>query len=181
MGRTLTSAGDDLGRADGFHDLLPALTRGLDVRDIFRQLSDVAVRIVPHEEAALLLQKTDGQFEMFASTGTPREVVCVHDHARALKTREPQVLDSIPGSPPGLRSGLTVPVGINDQFFGVLALFSQRPQAYSARDLADAERLAAYLALAISHQRLAEAVRDAALERERAASIETSVELLRTI
>src|SRR4029077_6890699 len=36
-------------------------------------------------------------------------------------------------------------------------------------------------ALAISHQRLAEAVRDAALDRERAASIETSVELLRTI
>jgi len=55
MGRTLTSASDDLGRTDGFHDLLPALARGLDVRDIFRQLSDVAVRIVPHDEAALLL------------------------------------------------------------------------------------------------------------------------------
>src|SRR5262249_60248675 len=74
-----------------------------------------------------------------------------------------------------------VPVRPNDQFFGVLAMFSQRPQAYSARDLADAERLAAYLALAISHQRLADAVRDAALDRESAASIETSVELLRKI
>jgi transcriptional regulator with GAF, ATPase, and Fis domain len=175
------SAGDDLGQLDAFHDLLPALARGLDVRDIFRQLSSVGARIVPHDEATLLLQKGDGHFEMFASTGTPREVICVKDRAHALNMREPQLLDSIPEPERGLRSGLTVPVRINDQFFGVLALFSQRPQAYSGRDLADAERLAAYLALAISHQRLAEKARDAALDRERAASIETSVELLRTI
>ena len=170
-----------ISRTDAFHDLLPALARGLDIRDIFRQLSEVAARIVPHDEATLLLQNADGQFDMFASTGTPREIVCVDDPAHALNTREAQLLDSLPAPDRGLRSGLTVPVRINDQFFGVLALCSRRPQAYSDRDLADGERLAAYLAVAISHYRLAEAVRDAALARERAASIETSVELLRTI
>ena len=149
-----------------FHDLLPALARGLEVRDIFRQLSDVAARIVPHDEATLLLQKPDGHFEMFANTGTAREVVCVDDPALALNTREPQLLNALPEPERGLQSGLTVPVRINDQFFGVLALLSQRPLAYSERDLALAERLAVYLALAISHQRLAEAVRDAALDRE---------------
>ncbi|HJZ73706.1 MAG TPA: sigma 54-interacting transcriptional regulator [Vicinamibacterales bacterium] len=175
------NAADNLRERDAFHDLLPALARGLDVRDIFRQLSTVAARIVPHDEATLLVQKSDGHFEMFASTGTPREVTCVGGREQTLNTREPQLLDSIPEPDRGLLSGLTVPVRTNDQFFGVLAMFSQRPQAYSARDLADAERLAAYLALAISHQRLADVVRDAALDRERAASIETSVELLRTI
>jgi transcriptional regulator with GAF, ATPase, and Fis domain len=174
-------AGDDLGQLDAFRDLLPALARGLDVRDIFRQLSDVAVRIVPHDEATLLLQKPDGHFEMFASTGTPREIVCRHDPVDALNIHEPQLLDSLFEPDRGLQSGLTVPVRINDQFFGVFALFSRRPQAYAGGDLVQAERLAAYLALAISHQRLAEAARDAALDRERAASIETSVELLRTI
>ena len=170
----LERAVDDLGQLDAFQDLLPALARGLDVREIFRQLSDVAARIVPHDEATLLLQKADGHFEMFASTGTPREIICRNDPAHALNIHEPQLLDSIPGPDRGLHSGLTVPVRINDRFFGVFALFSQRPQAYADRDLAQAERLAAYLALAISHQRLSESARDAALDRERAASIETS-------
>ena len=166
---------------DAFYDLLPALARGLDVRDIFRQLSDVAARIVPHDEANLLLQQPDGRFEMFASTGRTREIVCVNSPAHALNTLEPTLLNSIPGPDRGLRSGLTVPVRINDQYFGVFAVFSSRPQAYADSDLVNAERLAAYLALALSHQRLAEAARDAALQRERADSIETSVELLRTI
>jgi transcriptional regulator with GAF, ATPase, and Fis domain len=177
----LEGAEDELGELDAFHDLLPALARGLDVREIFRQLSDVAARIVPHDEAALILEKADGQFEMFACTGTPREVVCRADPSHGLNTREPQLLDPMPGPDRGLQSGLTVPVRINDRFFGVFALFSKRPHAYAERDLAQAGRLASYLALAISHQRLADTARDAALDRERATSIETSVELLRTI
>jgi len=168
-------------RLDAFHDLLPALARGLDIREIFRQLSDVAARIVPHDEATLLLQAPDGHFEMFASTGSSREIVCQHEPADALNTRERQLLDSVPGPYRGLQSGLTVPVRINDEFFGVFALFAQRAQAYGEADLVQAERLAAYLALGISHQRLADAARDAALARERTASIETSVALLRTI
>src|ERR1700682_3633756 len=123
----LESASNEPGQLDAFHDLLPALARGLDVREIFRQLSDVAARIVPHDEANLLLQKADGHFEMFASTGTSREIVCVNDPAHALNTREPQLLDRVPDLDRGLQSGLTAPVRINDQFFGVFALFSQRP------------------------------------------------------
>jgi transcriptional regulator with GAF, ATPase, and Fis domain len=177
----MVDGADDLDQLDAFRDLLPALARGLDVREIFRQLSDVAARIVPHDEATLLLQEPDGHFETFASTGTPGEIACRNDPAHALNMREPRLLDSIAAPDRGMESGLTVPVAINDQFFGVFALFSRRPHAYADRDLVQAKRLAAYLALAISHQRLANAARDAARDRERAASIETSVELLRTI
>src|SRR5260221_13036444 len=106
------SVGDDLGQLDAFHDLLPALARGLDVREIFRQLSDVAARIVPHDEANLLLQKADGQFELFASTGTSREIVCVHDPAHALNPRESQLLDLVPDPGRAPQSGLTVPARI---------------------------------------------------------------------
>jgi two-component system response regulator AtoC len=166
---------------DAFYDLLPAMALGLDVREIFRQLSDVAGHIVPHDEANLLLQQPDGSFEMFASTGSTRRIVCVNHPAQELNARTPQLLNSVPGPERGLRSGLTVPIRINDQYFGVFAVFSSRPQAYANTDLAHAERLATYLALALSHQRMADAARDGALQRERAASIETSVELLRTI
>jgi transcriptional regulator with PAS, ATPase and Fis domain len=43
------------------------------------------------------------------------------------------------------------------------------------------QRLVGYIAVGLAHQRLAEAARRAAVERARAASIESSVELLRTI
>src|SRR5260370_834699 len=42
-------------------------------------------------------------------------------------------------------------------------------------------RLADHVAVALAHQRLAEAARQAAVERERSAIIESSVELLREI
>jgi transcriptional regulator with GAF, ATPase, and Fis domain len=94
---------------------------------------------------------------------------------------EPQVFDAVPGPERGLRSGLSVPVSIDDRMVGVFALFSRRPRAYSTRDLILAGRLAGYVAVALSHQRLAENARRAAVERERSASIESSIELLRTI
>jgi transcriptional regulator with GAF, ATPase, and Fis domain len=73
------------------------------------------------------------------------------------------------------------PVFIGDAVVGVFALFSRRPHAYSPQDLDLAQRLAGYVAVGLSHQRLAEAARHAAVDRARTASIESSVELLRTI
>lgn len=174
----IESTETDVERVDAFHDLLPALARGLDVREIFRQLSDVAARVVPHDEATLVIQKPDGEFEMYATTSTSHEVVCVNATSHTIDTRAPKILDV---TKRGFRSGLTVPVLINDQFFGVIALLSKAPGTYSNRDLVHAQRLASHLAVAISHQRLAEQARDAAIERDRSATVEASVELLRTI
>ncbi len=175
----------DLSQLDAFHELLPALARGLDVRDVFEQLSTAAARIVPHDMANLVLRvgETD-EFRLYATTDPGHEIVCrervaaIHgDQLRKPRIKKPPCF----GSEWGIQSALTVPVQINDQFFGVFGLASRRPNAYSERDLVDAQRLASYLAVAISHQRLAEQTRDAALERDRAASVEASVELLRTI
>src|SRR5258708_12991307 len=61
-------------RLDVLHELLPALARALDVRDVFRQLSDVATRIIPHDEANLLLLADDGAgFRLYATTGDGAE------------------------------------------------------------------------------------------------------------
>src|SRR5258708_11754791 len=87
----------------------------------------------------------------------------------------------VPGPARVLRSGVCAPVFIGDEVAGVFALFSRRPDAYSSQDLALVQRLAAYVAVGLAHQRLAEAARHAAVERARTASIDSSVELLRTI
>src|ERR1700674_5680033 len=123
----------DVQRLEAFHDLLPALARALDIRDVFQHLSDVASRIVPHDEANLALLTEDGsQFRMYASTrnGAP-EVVCRGRDCPIGEADEPQLFDAVPGPERGLRSGLSVPVRIDEQMVGVFALFSARPKAYS--------------------------------------------------
>jgi transcriptional regulator with GAF, ATPase, and Fis domain len=173
----------DVEHLSAFDDLLPTLARALDVRDIFQHFSKTAGRIVPHDEANLALLTPDGtQFRLYASTrdGGP-ELVCRGKGCPIGDAEEPQLFDVVPGPERGLRSGLSAPVRIDDQLVGVLALFSRRSDAYSTRDLVAAERLAGYVGVALAHQRLAEAARHAAVERERTASIESSVDLLRTI
>ena len=173
----------DLSQLDAFHALLPALAGSLDIRDVFQHLSTVASRIVPHDEANLALATDDGtQFRLYASTreGAP-ELVCREDHCVLRDPIGARLMDPVPGPERGLRSGVCAPVLIGDAVVGVFALFSRRPHAYSPEDLALVQRLAAYVAVGLAHQRLAEAARHAAVERARTASIESSVELLRTI
>ena len=138
------------GQVDPFHDLLPTLARGLDVRDIFQQLSIVASRIVPHDEANLAALMEDGAgVQLYIATGdSPPEVRRLEEPTSIVVADEPRLIDIVPGPERGLRSGLSVPVRIEDRLVGVFALFSRRPQAYSDHDLTHAERLAGAAAVA---------------------------------
>src|SRR5258707_4888024 len=183
MTQTAEYATVNLDQLDAFHALLPALAQALDVRDVFQQLSAVASRIVPHDEANLAITTEDeSQYRLYASTrqGAP-ELLCRADHDVLQDPMTPRLLDTVPGPERGLRSGVCVPVFVDEKIVGVFALFSRRPHAYSPQDLALVQQLASYVAVGLAHQRLAETARRAAVERERTASIESSVELLRTI
>src|SRR5438105_9737441 len=173
----------DVQRLDAFHDLLPTLARALDVRDIFHHLSHVAARIVPHDEANLALLTDDGsQFRQYASTREDGpELVCREKGCSALRDPATPHLFDLTNFDNGLRSGVTAPVRIDDNLVGVFVLLSRQPGAYSTGDLALVQRLADYIGVALAHQRLAETARHAAVERERAANVEGSVELLRAI
>src|SRR5882724_10154300 len=167
---------------NAFDALLPALARALDVRDAFHQLSAIASRIVPHDEASLALLTDDrSHFRLYASTHRDPTLVCREDSCVLQEPIVARVLDTVPGPERGLRSGVCTPVLIDEEIVGVFGLFSRRPQAYSQEHLALVVRLAGYVAVGLAHQRLADAARRAAVERERTANIESSVELLRTI
>jgi transcriptional regulator with GAF, ATPase, and Fis domain len=187
MSATVVEIADPVSReasvAEAFHDLLPTLARALDVREVFQHLSAVAVRIVPHDEANLALLTDDGtRFRLFASTGDGvPELLCREDRCFLRDLSQPHIFDPTAGYAHGLRSGISAPVRIEDKVIGVFALLSRRTDAYSTRDLTFVQRLADYVAVGLSHQQLAEAARNAAVELERAASIESSVELLRAI
>src|SRR5260221_14180145 len=69
-------------QSDAFHELLVTLAGALDIRDVFRRLSAVAARVLPHNEANLALLTEDGaRYRLYASTrdGEP-ELVCPGEH-----------------------------------------------------------------------------------------------------
>jgi two-component system NtrC family response regulator len=183
MSTTLDAVPAAVRDMDAFHELLPAIASALDVRDVFRRLSEVAARIVPHDEANLALLSDDGsRFRMFASTADgPPETLCRDDRCIFKDLSQARLFTPGAGFSTRLISGVSAPVRIGDQAIGVLALLSQQPHAYAHDDLTHVQRLADYVAVALSHQRLAEAARLAAVDRERSDSLESSVELLRAI
>jgi hypothetical protein len=117
----------DLTQLDAFHDLLPALAGSLDIRDVFQRLSEVASRIVPHDEANLLLATDDGtQYRLYASTGDRApDLVCREDHCVLREPATAKLMIEIPGPARDLRSGVCAPVFISDEVTGVFALFSR--------------------------------------------------------
>jgi transcriptional regulator with PAS, ATPase and Fis domain len=172
-------------RLDAFDDLLTALARGLDIREVIQHLSAAAARIVPHDEADFALLSDDRTMLLIhASTGDGAERRISRDEFAPIVVdiTQPAIVNDLPGAGcKGFRSVVSAPVKLDGEVAGVFCLLSNRPGAYSANCLRETERLARYLGLALAHQRLAEQAKNAALERERAASIEGSAELLRTI
>jgi transcriptional regulator with GAF, ATPase, and Fis domain len=172
-------------RLDALDDLLAALARGLDVREIFQQASAAAARIVPHDEANFALVTDDPSIlRVYASTGRAADHSISRDKLAPFvpDITLPVIANQLPGAEcKGFQSVVSAPVKVNGDVAGVFLLLSKRPQAYSEDCLRETERLARYLGLALAHQRLAEQARDAAVERERAETIESSAALLRTI
>src|SRR5262249_16763954 len=78
----------------------------------------------------------------------------------------------------GIQCGLRVPVWAEDQPIGTLTLLSRHSDMYSQRDLILAQRVADCLAVVLSHQRLAEAARQAAESRGGGERFERGVKML---
>src|SRR5437763_1822337 len=180
---TIDRPGTEVDRAGMFHELLSTIGGALDIRDVFQRLSRVVAGMIVHDEADLALLTDEGtRFRMYASTQEREpESVCSREHSGLSNPSVPILFHDAFGRESGLRSGLRVPVRANGELIGVFALLSRRADAYTERDLELAQRVADYVAIAVSHQRLAETARRAALERDRAANLESSVELLRAI
>jgi transcriptional regulator with GAF, ATPase, and Fis domain len=78
----------------------------------------------------------------------------------------------------GARSALRVAIPLGSDVFGSLFFLARDPGRFSDEDVDFARRVADHLALALSHQRLAEAARRDAAARETAARLEAQVATL---
>jgi transcriptional regulator with GAF, ATPase, and Fis domain len=160
---------DRLRRLEAVERLLPAFFQVLDVREIFDRVSAITGDVVPHEFASV------GVFndELTEVTIGPREYTGPMPYppsqtsawlCRFLKDllAHPIDRDRDSAANQGARSSIRIAIRLGGTVIGALNYSSRRPSCYGALDLTIGRRVADYVALAMSHQRLAEEGRRAA-------------------
>jgi transcriptional regulator with GAF, ATPase, and Fis domain len=183
-------------RIDSLRGLLHTMAGALDIRHVFTEVSDVVRGGLPHDILVITAWGKDGaSFRLYAVAGTETDAellepqVLTGDDRTALN-RDAYVIhdadaelapDSIRGRifrRFGVRSALRVPMPLGAEVFGSLFFLSRLTDSFSEDDVDFARRVADHLALALSHERLAEAARSQAESREMAARLEAQVATL---
>jgi transcriptional regulator with GAF, ATPase, and Fis domain len=186
---------DRLRRLDALAELLPMLGSSLDIREIFGRLSAVTTQVLPHDAMAVVLIADDREHvhlhAVSADVDFARpDVLPVPAHERDRLLNEPWdfiILDDVQGDPrwrdlpparAGYRSSLRVPIRAHGDLVGGVNFMSRAPSAFTESDVPVARRVADYITVVLSHQRLADEAQRAAAARERAAQLERRVKVL---
>src|SRR5215467_6362330 len=169
-------------RLEAIHDLLPVLVSARDALEICEHLGGISPRLVRRDVMRLALLADDGvQLRIYEAHGNGRPVVVSGSPMCPPRDlTDAHMADEI-RSDGTAWAGISAPIGVNERAVGFLALHVRHPTRYTIDDLALLRWLADYVAIAVSHQRLAASVKQAAAERERMTTVEASMELLRTI
>ena len=184
-------------RIDSLRGLLHTMAGSLDIRRVFDKVSEVVRGGLPHDVLALTSWGEDGvSFRVYALAGARVDApgfwspVTLMGEDLAQLQRGAYVVQDVDAEFPqdsirgrlfrrvGARSALRVPLPLGSQVFGSLFFLSREPASFIEDDLDFAKRVADHLALALSHERLAEAARRDAEAREVAARLEAQVATL---
>lgn len=177
-------------RSEALEALLPTLSRALDIREVFDQLSAAVGPILPHDRMALGLFTEDRKkvrIHAYSGDRIPEmpETICIEEPQTPVTTDwsfflvrdlrvEPQCCgpkyDGMKDD--GLRSLLRVPVRLEGEVVGGLNFLSREVGRYREEDAEIARRIADQVALVLSHEKLAEEARVAASAREEARRLE---------
>ncbi len=190
----VTVDADQLARLDALAELLPLLSEALDIRDVFSRVSRISHRVLPHDSLALALLSPDRRslivhaisgdvdFARPDRIALPAELQALldepWDHLLCDDMHEDPVMRQMPPVQAGLLSSLRVPMRRDGRLIGGLNFMSREIGRFTLRDVPIAQRVAAYAALTLAHQELAEAAARAAEARERAAALEERVRVL---
>jgi transcriptional regulator with PAS, ATPase and Fis domain len=167
-------------------ELLRTIANVLDIRPVLPQVSEIVNKMLPHDALALACLEPGGQVGLEATTSNLPAV-----HPLMLRTPVPEdfiigdltseplpVLGGIDPTAPlvacGYRSvlGISTPMG-DDRL--VVAFWSKQHHAYDRRDVPMARRIADHIAVAVSHDRLARAVGNAARRPSGGAGVDDTV------
>ncbi len=184
-------------RLESLERLLHTMAESLDIRQVFADVSEVVRGGLPHDVLAMTSWGDDGRsFRVYALAGA--EVTDAAFWAPTILTGEDRTLLH-PGSyvvrdvatdiasnsvrarlfgKLGIQTALRIAIPLGSGIFGSLFFLSRETEAFGEDDVMFARRVAHHLALALSHQRLAEAARRDTEAREMAARLEAQVATL---
>jgi transcriptional regulator with GAF, ATPase, and Fis domain len=183
-----------LRRLDAVDRLLPAFFRVLDVRQIFDRLSEITKDVLRHDFASMgILSEDLMEMELYAQTaeGPFKQYrgTMIFPVAQT-STWIYRVIDDLSTHPlernwesfqAGFRSSMRIAIRREDTILAALNVSTRELNPYTAADVRVALRIADYVALALSHQQLAEESKRAAALHQRAANLELLDELLATV
>ena len=171
--------------------LLPAILRVLDVREVFDRLSSISQAALQHDMLTLGVLSDDlTMLTMYARTGAGPNLGSVFPQPYPPSVSmawDFDIIDDRKAFPPeqdrpptrlGMRSSVRVPFRFEGTTIGGLAFHAHEPAKYSSIDIAVARRLAEYVAVAMSHHRLAERAAEQARQSEELRARTTNLELL---
>ena len=181
-------------RSEALEALLPTLSKALDIREVFDQLSAAVGGILPHDRMALGLYSEDRKsIRIHAYTGErlpdmPDSIRIDDASADAdwsfFLVRDLQIDPGCCGGKydvmkrEGMRSLLRVPIRLEGEIVGGLNFLSRTVGQYREEDADIARRIADQVALVLSHEKLADEARLAAEAREEALRLEGRVAAL---
>jgi transcriptional regulator with GAF, ATPase, and Fis domain len=184
-------------RIDSLRGLLHTMAESLDLRLVFGDISEVVRGGLPHDILAITSWGLDGtSFRLYALAGAQVDdptfwapMSLTGSDAAQLNRDAYVIRDTEVEIPPdslrarlfrrlAVRSALRVPMPLGKDVFGSIFFMARDVDRFSEDDFDFARRVADHLALALSHQRLAEAARRDAESRETAARLEAQVATL---
>ena len=183
---------DRLRRLDESAEVVTALTDALDVRDVFHRIAAISRNVLPHDAISLGLFNDDlSRAQHYASSGVddvregpnpyPLDLTAAWDYIIIDDAPILPIEKDQPGVTLGFHSSLRVAVRLGDRVIGGIDFMSREPATYSWTDVVVGRRIADQVALALSHQRLAEESRRLAALAERTANLEMLDGLLGTV
>jgi transcriptional regulator with PAS, ATPase and Fis domain len=174
-------------------ELLRTIAAVLDIRTVFPEVSEIANKVLAHDLLTMMFHDRGGRILIEAAStdefrgltrffkaddSKPDDGYVIVDDltTAALPIVEPVDLrERIVAA--GFRSVLVVLTRARHQDMG-LGFWSKQTRAFSPDDVPVARRIADHVALAVSHEQLAEAARQVAETRGRAERLEARVQLL---
>jgi DNA-binding NtrC family response regulator len=167
-------------------ELLRTIACVLDIRPVLPRVSEIVNKMLPHDALALACLEQDGQVGIEAATEDVPAVQTLvlrtpvaEDFIISDLTSEP--LPVVRGNDPthrliatGYRSVLGISTPVGDDVLA-LAFWSKQRHAYDRRDVLMARRIADYIAVAVSHERLSKAGGNAANRSAGGAAVDDTV------
>jgi transcriptional regulator with GAF, ATPase, and Fis domain len=176
--------------ADTSTALLRTIAEALDVRTVFPRVSEIVRQVLPHDALVLVLFDAAGhvmlearssddlpKYGWRASSGDKDHFIVpdLSDVSSRITACEPAIVDALVEV--GYRSLLSIR-GIALGQVMRLGFVSRQMDAYTAADVAAAQHIAGYVALAVAHEQLAGEARARAEARGRSERVEARVRTL---